>query len=93
MYSGNQEIRVRCKARRLGYRVYKPRPCKHLPNYENHQGGYMLVEPSRNFCILGNRFDATLDEIEAFLLEKSRTRPRSSRRRRRRRQPTFLGLC
>jgi hypothetical protein len=31
-------------------------------------GGYMLLEANRNLVVLGERYDATLDDIEAFFI-------------------------
>jgi hypothetical protein len=61
-----QESRVRRRASREGYRVCKSRAWKHVPNIDNH-GEFMLIETDRNFVVLGDRYDATLSEIEAFL--------------------------
>jgi hypothetical protein len=62
------ETRVRSLARRRGYRVCKSREWKHVPNIDNY-GRYMLCDGYTNSVVLGVRFDATLDEIEAFLNE------------------------
>jgi hypothetical protein len=35
----------------------------------DNEGEYMLVETSRNIVIRGSRFDASLEEIEAFLAD------------------------
>ncbi len=61
-----QECRVRSRARRAGYRVRKSRQWKHVPNLDNF-GEYMLIDADRNFVVCGSRYDATLDDIEAFL--------------------------
>jgi hypothetical protein len=53
---------VRSLARRHGYLVRKSKR-KQLC-VENH-GEYMLVD-TNNWVMLGARYDATLDEIEAF---------------------------
>jgi hypothetical protein len=61
----NQEHRIRRLARRHGYAVRKSREWKHVP-HSNNFGGYMLIESNRNFVVLGERFDVTLEDIEAF---------------------------
>ena len=63
-----QESRVRRRARREGYIVHKSRAWKHVPNCDNH-GEFMLVDAERNYAVLGVRYDATLDDIEAFLTD------------------------
>jgi hypothetical protein len=58
------ESTVRAMASRMGYAVRKSRErTTHL----NNLGEYMLVELNRNFCVLGERYDATLDDIERWL--------------------------
>jgi hypothetical protein len=64
--SKTQECRVRRKAARAGYRVVKSRQWKYVP-HSNNLGEYMLLDAARNLIVLGQRFDATLDDIEAFL--------------------------
>jgi hypothetical protein len=39
-----------------------------VPHSDNF-GEYMLIDAARNLIVLGQRFDATLDDIEAFLTE------------------------
>ncbi len=56
-----QESRVRRIARRLGYTVRKSRK-----RTTQHQGRYMLLN-SRGACVFGSWYNATLDQIEAFL--------------------------
>jgi hypothetical protein len=60
-----QESRVRSLARRRGYWVTKSRARKTVPAINNH-GLFMLVDDC-NTVVLGERYDATLDEIESFL--------------------------
>jgi len=62
------ESTVRRKAQLLGYYVTKSRQRNHVPNLDNY-GEYMLIEASRSLCILGPRYDATLDYIESWLDE------------------------
>jgi hypothetical protein len=52
---------------RAGYRVCKSREWKHIPNVDNNFGEYMLLNTSSNYPVLGWRYDATLNDIEAFL--------------------------
>ena len=61
----NRENRIRRLARRHDYAVRKSREWKHVPHSDNF-GDYMLIEPNRNFVVLGERFNATLEDIEAF---------------------------
>ena len=63
-----RESAVRSRARRMGYLVRKSRQRINMPNVDNH-GEYMLVETNRNVVVLGDRFDATLQDIAAFLDE------------------------
>jgi hypothetical protein len=60
----NQESRVRRKAGRRGYTVNKSRQGLHCDNH----GAFMLADYN-NHIVLGDRFDATLDEIESYLSE------------------------
>jgi hypothetical protein len=62
------EKRVRTKARRNGYIVSKSRQRAHAPNLDN-RGAFMLSD-DRNHCVLGDRYDAALEEIEAYLDER-----------------------
>ena len=57
-----QEARVRALANRRGHHVVKSRAQRSLDQH----GEYMLMENSRNIPVLGFKFDATLDEIEAY---------------------------
>jgi hypothetical protein len=56
------ENRVRRKAGRIGFRVCKSRQQEHY----NNQGEYLLAD-DRNHIVLGDRYDARLADIEAFL--------------------------
>lgn len=62
----NRESRVRRLAHRRGYVVRKSRRRKFVPQL-NDFGWYMLIETNRNLVVLGERFDASLDDIESFL--------------------------
>lgn len=61
-----QESRVRRLAQRHGYRVHRSRESKHVPHADNH-GEFMLIDNDTNCVALGQRFDASLDEIEGWL--------------------------
>jgi hypothetical protein len=61
----NQESRIRRLARRNGYVVRKSRARKYVPTM-NNLGEFMLIEASRNFVVLGERFNATPEDIETF---------------------------
>ena len=58
------ENRVRRRGARNGYFVQKSR--RYVDGWDN-QGEYMLVDASQNLVALGPRYDATLEEIEAWL--------------------------
>jgi hypothetical protein len=58
-----QENRVRKLAARHGYRVEVSR---HQLDKDN-RGQFQLVESERSLVVLGEKFDASLDEIEAYL--------------------------
>jgi len=60
------ESSVRQMARRYGYAVRKSRQRKHVPNMDNF-GDFMLIDERSDFVVFGSRFDATLEEIHAFL--------------------------
>jgi hypothetical protein len=61
------ESNIRRKAIRQGYVIRKSRQ-QFVPNIDNH-GEYMLVDAYSNLVALGERFDATLEDIDAFLGE------------------------
>jgi hypothetical protein len=61
------EERVRRLAKRLGYRITKSRRAPSLDNY----GHFQLVDESRNFIVLGEKYDLTLDTIEEWLTQRS----------------------
>lgn len=61
----SDESRVRAKAQRAGYAVRKSRQRK-VPNLDNF-GQFMLIDIDHNGAVLGSRFDASIDDIEAFL--------------------------
>jgi hypothetical protein len=57
------ESRIRGRARRAGYIVRKSRCGINMDN----AGEFRLVDAHKNLVVLGERFDATLDEILDFL--------------------------
>ncbi len=61
----SQEDRVRRTARNRGYRVRKSRRSLSPDNF----GDYMLVDLAHNVVALGSRYDASLDDIEAYLAD------------------------
>jgi hypothetical protein len=60
-----RESRIRHLARRHGYAIRKSRAWKQVPNMNNF-GAYMLIQAERNVVVLGERFNASLDDIEWF---------------------------
>ena len=62
------ESSVRRKALRRGFFIHKSRARKHVPHSDNY-GRYMLLNSRTSFVVLGERFAATLEDIEFFLNE------------------------
>ena len=60
------ENKVRKLARPKGYIIRKSRA---RISSDNH-GDYMLIKVDGNYVVLGGRFDATLAEINDWLLQK-----------------------
>ena len=60
-----QENRVRKLSASRGYRVAISRQ----PLQRDNAGRFQLIESDRNMVVLGERFDASLDEIEAYLMK------------------------
>lgn len=58
------ERRVRHKAKSLGYEVRKSRARQVSMN---DLGEFMLVNSASNACVLGDRFNASLEEMETVL--------------------------
>ena len=58
-----QENRVRRLAASSGYRVETSRQ----PLDRDNAGQFQLIESARSMVVMGERFDASLDDIEAFL--------------------------
>jgi hypothetical protein len=63
------ESSVRRKALRCGFFIHKSRARKHVPHGYNY-GKYMLLNIRTSFVVLGEKFDATLDDIERFLTRR-----------------------
>ena len=63
MTTKTQESRVRRLAQQNGYIVRKSRRAIRL----NNRGLFMLVDPSTGAPMVGWDYDATLDDIEAWL--------------------------
>jgi hypothetical protein len=61
----NRENRIRRLARRHGWVLRKSRSRKYVPTM-NDRGEFMLIEADRNLVVLGERFNASLDDIESF---------------------------
>jgi hypothetical protein len=58
------ESTLRARARKLGYSIHKSR----LRSInEDNLGKYALVKKDRNSVVLGERFDASLEEIAEYL--------------------------
>lgn len=55
---------VRARARKLGYAIHKSRS---RSVHEDNLGKYALVKEDSNQVVLGERFDATLEEIAEYL--------------------------
>jgi hypothetical protein len=70
MTPGAYENRVRKLAAKHGCIVRKSREWKHVP-HSNNYGDYMLVD-NRNCVMIGDRYDATLDQIEDFFQQGER---------------------
>lgn len=64
------EKRVREKAKRKGYRVTKSRQ---KSTNANNWGDYMLVDANHNTVIMGQNYDAALEDIASFLEDAPRT--------------------
>jgi len=58
------ESNLRARARKLGYVIRKSRS---RTVHEDNLGHYALVKETNNEVVLGERFDATLEEIAEYL--------------------------
>jgi hypothetical protein len=59
-----KEGAVRARARKLGYAIRKSRS---RSVHEDNLGKYALVREGNNDVVLGERFDASLEEIAQYL--------------------------
>ena len=58
------EAQLRRRAARCGYGLRRSRARSlHIDNH----GGWMIIDPSRNRIVAGERYDLTDDDVEAFL--------------------------
>ena len=58
------ERTLRARARKLGYVIHKSRS---RSIHEDNLGRYALVKEDSNLVVLGERFDASLEEIAEYL--------------------------
>ena len=59
-----KESALRARARKLGYSIHKSRS---RTINEDNLGKYALVKEDSNSVVLGERFDASLEEIAEYL--------------------------
>jgi hypothetical protein len=59
-----KESAVRTRARKLGYAIHKSRS---RSIHEDNLGKFALVKEDSNYVVLGERFDASLEEIAEYL--------------------------
>ena len=59
-----KESTLRARARKLGYAIHKSRS---RSIHEDNLGRYALVKEDSNRVVLGERFDASLEEIAEYL--------------------------
>jgi hypothetical protein len=59
-----KEAALRARARRLGYAIHKSRS---RSVHEDNLGKYALVEAKSSDVVLGERFDASLEDIADYL--------------------------
>jgi hypothetical protein len=59
-----KERTLRARARKLGCSIHKSRS---RSIHEDNLGGYALVKEDSNLVVLGERFDASLEEIAEYL--------------------------
>lgn len=62
--AGTAEARIRRMARRQGYALRKSRS---RSIHADDLGDYVLIDVAGNYCVLGGKFDATLEHVEEFL--------------------------
>ena len=58
------ENAVRKRATRKGYKVCKSRE---KTIHANNHGEFMLIDLSGNFCVAGANYDASIEEVAAWL--------------------------
>jgi hypothetical protein len=58
------EDRVRRIAKRQGYALHKDKAG--VWSF-NHQGGWQIVDAERNWLVVGERFELSLDDVEQWL--------------------------
>ncbi len=66
MTKGTRERRLRHIAQKRGFMLRKSRGSRSPDN----RGEFMIVDPSRNVVVAGERFDLDLDAVEAWLAEE-----------------------
>ena len=59
-----KERTLRARARKLGYAIHKSGS---RSIHEDNLGRYALVKEDSNLVVLGERFDASLEEIAEYL--------------------------
>ena len=59
-----KERTLRARAHKLGYAIHKSRS---RSIHEDNLGRYALVKEDSNLVVLGERFDASLEEIAEYL--------------------------
>ncbi len=65
MTKDSRERRLRKIAQKRGFMLRKSRD----PLSRDNRGEFMIVDPSRNVVVAGERFDLDLDAVEALLAE------------------------
>ncbi len=63
-----QETRVLQMAKQYGYSIHKVEG----PLLGSNKGYYQLIEWNRNLIVMGENFDASLDQIETYLSQTNR---------------------
>ena len=66
MTKGARARRLRKIAQKRGFMLRKSRGPLSLDNH----GEFMIVDPSRNVVVAGERFDLDLDAVEAWLADE-----------------------
>jgi hypothetical protein len=65
------DSRARRAAARVGLRALKSRQRLHVPNIDNH-GDFMLVDVQTSFCVAGERFQLTAEDVVQFCQRRAR---------------------